>query len=37
VGGLFYVGSVGIIMSCWLGAIKYGAIVANHADAYVRG
>ncbi len=36
-GGLFHVGSVGIIMSGWLGAINYGVIVANDADAYVRG
>lgn len=35
--GLFHVGSVGIIMSGWLGAINYGVIVANDADAYVRG
>lgn len=37
VGGLFHVGSVGIIMSGWLGAINYGVIVANDADAYLRG
>ena len=36
VGGLFHVGSVGIIMSGWLGAINYGVIVANDADGYVR-
>ncbi len=36
VGGLFHVGSVGIIMSGWLGAINYGVIVANDVDAYVR-
>ena len=35
VGGLFHVGPVGIIMSCWLGAINYGVIVASDAD--VRG
>jgi phytoene dehydrogenase-like protein len=35
--GLFHVGSVGIIMSGWLGAINYGVIVANDVDAYVRG
>ena len=34
--GLFHVGSVGIIMSGWLGAINYGVIVANDADAYIR-
>lgn len=32
VGGLFHAGSVGIIMSGWLGAINYGVIVANDAD-----
>jgi len=36
VGGLFHVGSVGIIMSGWLGAINYGVIVANDVDAFVR-
>lgn len=35
--GLFHVGSVGIIMSGWLGAINYGVIVANDADSYLRG
>jgi len=35
--GLFHVGSVGIIMSGWLGAINYGVIVANDVDAFVRG
>ncbi|MEW6288905.1 MAG: NAD(P)/FAD-dependent oxidoreductase [Thermodesulfobacteriota bacterium] len=34
--GLFHVGSVGIIMSGWLGAINYGVIVANDADAFLR-
>ena len=34
--GLFHAGSVGIIMSGWLGAINYGVIVANDADAYLR-
>lgn len=29
IGGLFHAGSVGIIMSGWLGAINYGVIVAN--------
>ncbi len=33
--GLFHAGSVGIIMSGWLGAINYGVIVANDADAYL--
>ncbi|PIE55873.1 MAG: phytoene dehydrogenase [Desulfobulbus propionicus] len=36
VAGLFHVGSVGIIMSGWLGAINYGVIVANDADALLR-
>ena len=36
VAGLFHVGSVGIIMSGWLGAINYGIIVANDADGYLR-
>jgi phytoene dehydrogenase-like protein len=31
--GLYHAGSVGIIMSGWLGAINYGAIVANDVDA----
>ncbi len=30
--GLYHAGSVGIIMSGWLGAANYGAIVANRAD-----
>ncbi|MBM9602908.1 phytoene desaturase family protein [Desulfopila inferna] len=37
ISGLFHVGSVGIIMSGWLGAINYGVIVANDADCYLRG
>ncbi len=36
IGGVFHVGSVGIIMSGWLGAINYGVIVANDVDAYLR-
>ena len=31
--GLFHTGSVGIIMSGWLGAANYGAITANKVDA----
>ncbi len=31
--GLFHAGSVGIIMSGWLGAINYGVIVANEVDS----
>ncbi len=34
--GLFHVGSVGIIMSGWLGAINYGVIVSNDVDGYIR-
>jgi len=34
--GLFHVGSVGIIMSGWLGAINYGVIVSNDVDSYLR-
>ena len=33
VGGLFHAGSVGIIMSGWLGAINYGVIVANDVES----
>ena len=33
--GLFHTGSVGIIMSGWLGAVNYGIITANEADKYV--
>lgn len=33
--GLYHAGSVGIIMSGWLGAINYGVIVANDVDAYL--
>jgi all-trans-retinol 13,14-reductase len=32
VSGLFHAGSVGIIMSGWLGALNYGVIVANDVD-----
>ena len=31
--GLYHAGSVGIIMSGWLGAINYGVIVSNDVDA----
>ncbi len=34
--GLFHTGSVGIIMSGWLGAANYGIIVANNVDRYLR-
>jgi phytoene dehydrogenase-like protein len=35
VGGLYHAGSVGIIMSGWLGAMNYGVIVANDVDAWL--
>jgi all-trans-retinol 13,14-reductase len=35
VAGLFHSGSVGIIMSGWLGAMNYGVIVANEVDKYL--
>lgn len=34
--GLFHTGSVGIIMSGWLGSANYGAIVANRVDAWLH-
>ena len=33
--GMFHAGSVGIIMSGWLGAINYGVIVANELESYL--
>ena len=36
VAGLHHAGSVGIIMSGWLGTINYGVIVANHVDKYLH-
>lgn len=35
-GGLFHAGSVGIIMSGWLGAINYGVIVANEMESLMN-
>jgi phytoene dehydrogenase-like protein len=35
IAGLFHAGSVGIIMSGWLGAVNYGVIVANDVDAHL--
>jgi phytoene dehydrogenase-like protein len=32
ISGLFHAGSVGIIMSGWLGAVNYGVIVSNDVD-----
>jgi len=34
--GLFHAGSVGIIMSGWLGAINYGVIVANEVESFMH-
>ncbi len=36
IAGLFHSGSVGIIMSGWLGAANYGVIVANEVDKFIR-
>ena len=33
--GLHHAGSVGIIMSGWLGTINYGVIAANNIDKYL--
>lgn len=33
--GAYHAGSVGIIMSGWLGAVNYGVIVANEVDKYL--
>lgn len=35
IAGLYHTGSVGIIMSGWLGAVNYGAIVANEVDMFL--
>ena len=35
--GLFHAGSVGIIMSGWLGAVNYGVIVSNDVDKFLAG
>ncbi len=35
VGGLYHAGSVGIIMSGWLGTINYGVIVADKVEKYL--
>ena len=35
VAGLYHAGSVGIIMSGWLGAINYGVIVSNDVDQFL--
>lgn len=36
VSGLYHAGSVGIIMSGWLGAVNYGVIVANRVDSHLH-
>jgi phytoene dehydrogenase-like protein len=36
VSGLYHAGSVGIIMSGWLGAANYGVITANKVDAFLH-
>lgn len=33
--GLYHAGSVGIIMSGWLGAVNYGVITSNEVDKYL--
>ncbi len=35
ISGLYHAGSVGIIMSGWLGAVNYGVIVSNDVDKYL--
>ncbi len=35
IAGLFHTGSVGIIMSGWLGTINYGVIIANDVDSFI--
>jgi len=35
IAGLYHAGSVGIIMSGWLGAVNYGVIVANDVDGWL--
>ncbi|MEC7641112.1 MAG: FAD-dependent oxidoreductase [Nitrospinota bacterium] len=36
IAGLYHAGSVGIIMSGWLGAANYGVIIANEVDKFLR-
>ncbi|MGI9515537.1 MAG: phytoene desaturase family protein [Pirellulaceae bacterium] len=35
ISGMYHAGSVGIIMSGWLGTINYGVIVANDVDSFL--
>jgi phytoene dehydrogenase-like protein len=37
IAGLYHAGSVGIIMSGWLGAVNYGVIVSNDVDKFLTG
>ena len=34
--GMYHAGSVGIIMSGWLGTINYGVITASKMDTFLR-
>ena len=34
--GMYHAGSVGIIMSGWLGTINYGVIVASKVDTFLQ-
>jgi phytoene dehydrogenase-like protein len=36
IGGLFHTGSVGIIMSGWLGTVNYGVIAANEVEKFLH-
>ena len=36
IGGLFHSGSVGIIMSGWLGAANYGVIQSHEVEAFLE-
>lgn len=36
IGGLYHAGSVGIIMSGWLGTANYGVITSNQVDKYLQ-
>ncbi|MCL2305876.1 MAG: FAD-dependent oxidoreductase [Planctomycetaceae bacterium] len=37
IAGLYHAGSVGIIMSGWLGAVNYGVIAANDIEGFLMG
>lgn len=36
ISGMYHAGSVGIIMSGWLGTMNYGVIVANNVDKFLK-